>query len=273
MATLRVAQAQELQRLTVESFVLAADTITPKVDAPFHLVVTLRVRERVPEIANLDLPLLAQLDVLGDEHETTSGPQGTRYREMITVAAHTPGAIAIAPATLQAVDARDGKAKEWFTDALTLDVAGRPVIDTAGPLLLRALLWLLAIASLGAIAVLLVRRRSRVVASVPVAPSPPPPPQSVVARTRRQQAQDALTVLQRERTRAAAAMVRAAIWRMVGASEGETLGDVLQRPGSDEAVMRELLISLERSAFTYESDLHSAIDDACSALERYIGSA
>ena len=37
--------------------------------------------------------------------------------------------------------------------------------------------------------------------------------------------------------------------------------------------MRDLLTAFERSAFTYDDDLDAAIDDACRALERYIGSA
>ena len=40
---------------------------------PFHLIVTLRVRERVTRIDNLELPLLAELELLGDERETQSG--------------------------------------------------------------------------------------------------------------------------------------------------------------------------------------------------------
>ncbi len=66
--------------------------------------------------------------------------------------------------------------------------------------------------------------------------------------------------------------VRAAVWRTIGASEGATLADVLRRPGSDEVPLRDVLIALERSAFTYDADLSPAIEDACGALERYAGS-
>jgi hypothetical protein len=277
------ALGQVLQRLTVQSFDLSADTAAPRVDVPFHLILTLRVRERVSQIENLNLPILAQLELLGDERETTSGPHATFYRETIAVVAHDPGAIAIAPATLQAIDARDGKAKQWFTNGLTLHVvgAGSRALGNGGRLLLAGtlsilrfllwlLLWVLGIGCIAAIALLLFRRRRRVVA----APAQPAPELLAPAvRSRREQAADALAVLRTERTRAAAVAVRAAIWRMVGASDGETLGDVLRRPGSNEMTMRGLLIALERSAFTYDEDLRAAIDDACAALERYIGSA
>jgi hypothetical protein len=238
---------------------------------PFRLILTLHVRERVAAIENLNLPILAQLELLGDERETASGPHGTQYRETIAVVAHAAGAIAIAPATLQAIDARDGKPKEWYTNALTLHVAGAGshVLRTGAHLLLRVVLWGLGIGCIAAVAVLLFRRRPPpAVAAAPLRVAP-----LVVVRSRREQAKDALAVLRAERTRSAAVAVRAAMWRMVGASDGETLGDVLRRPESSDGTMRDLLVALERSAFTYDGDLRVAIEDACAALERYIGSA
>jgi hypothetical protein len=274
------AHGQSLQRLTVQSFVLSADTTSPHVDVPFHLVLTLHVRERVSEIENLDLPVLSGLDLLGDERETVTTPSGTQYRETVTVVAHTAGTMTISAATLQAIDARDGKPKEWFTNTLTLNIVAAPsrVLGNAASAVgagilaaLRFILWLLAwvvgIACLAAIAVLLVRRRRRVAPVAPVAAAPQMP---VAERSNRERAQDALAVLRTERTRAAAVSVRAAIWAMVGASDGETLGDVLRQNRSADVTLRNVLIALERSAFTYDSDLSAAIDDACSALERYI---
>ena len=119
--------------------------------------------------------------------------------------------------------------------------------------------------------VVLIARRRPKPAPIPMpAPvTPPPPPPVVVVRSRRQEIEDALTVLRAERTRVAAVRVRTAVWRMVGASEGETLADVLRRPQTNDPVQRRLLIALERSAFTYDDDLRAAIDDACAALERY----
>ncbi|HZV77146.1 MAG TPA: hypothetical protein VFF63_05280 [Candidatus Babeliales bacterium] len=274
------ARAQTLQRLTVESFALSTDQGTPKAGAVFHLTVALNVRERVSSIENLDLPMLAQLDLLGDERQTVSGPRGTQYRETIAVSAPNGGPIAVAPATLQAIDARDGKAKQWYTNGLTLHVVATAssVLQTgAQPFFaalwfaLRALLWLIAAISVVLLAVVLFRRR-RAPAPLLVAaahPMPVTPPE----RSRRQHAEDALTVLAAERTRAAAVVVRGAIWRMVGAAEGETLGDVLGRPQSKDLTMRGLLIALERSAFTYDDDLSGAIEDACAALRRYIDAA
>jgi len=231
--------------------------------------------------------MLAQLELLGDEREMTTGVSGTQYRESITVVAHDAGTIALAPATLQAIDARDGKAKEWFTNSLTLYVTGAPsrALNAGWHALLAAMLavlrfvawllaWVLGIGCAAMILLLLIRRRRRAVQSLNLTPAvpPAPPPAPALRRSRRQQAHDALTVLRAERSRPAAIAVRGAIWRMVGASEGETLADVLRRADARDATTRALLIALERSAFTYDADFSAAVDDACSALERFIES-
>ncbi|HVR45810.1 MAG TPA: hypothetical protein VMT95_04105 [Candidatus Binatia bacterium] len=272
--------AQALARLTVQTFWLTSDTPRPRVDQPFHLIVTLRVRERVAQITNLELPLLADVELLGDERQTVSGRSGTLYRETITVVAHRGGSLAIAPATLQAIDARDGKAKQWYTNSLTLNVvgvstsalrAGASQLLSRAVAVLRVLLWVLGVAVVACLIAILLRRGRRSVVVVPRASEPAPAP-PIVVRTPRDQLQDALVVLRAERTRASAVAVRGAIWRMIGANDGATLGDVLRRRESVVPETRELLIALERGAFTYDDDLQAAIQDACFALERAMGS-
>ena len=264
--------------MTVESFALSADTNDPVAGVPFHLVVMLRTRQQVAEIGNIDLPVLAQLDLLGDERQTVAGSSGTQYRETITVVARVPGTIEIAPATLQAIDARDGKPKQWFTNGLELRVrvngavqarAGAQAVWAVGALVLRALLWLFGIGCVGALAMLLFRRRRVAAPPAPVSaaepPAPPAPEPSPTAEL-----EDALVVLRAERTRAAAESARSAARRMVGAGDGETLADVLARPQCSGNAMRDLLTSLERSAFTHDGDLHSAVDDGIASIERYL---
>jgi hypothetical protein len=272
--------AQALARLTVQTFWLTSDTARPRVDEPFHLIVTLRVRERVAQIANLELPLLADVELLGDERQTVSGRTGTLYRETITVVAHRGGSLAIAPATLQAIDARDGKAKQWYTNSLTLNVGGVSTsalrrgaaqLMSQAIAVLRVLLWVLGIAVVVLAIVILLRRRRRP-GVVPPAPAPAPAPPPILVRSRLDQLEDALVVLRAERTRASAVAVRGAIWRMIGANDGATLGDVLRRRESSVPETRQLLIALERSAFTYDDDLQAAIQDACFALEHAMGS-
>jgi len=283
IASPRAVSAQPLPRLTVQTFWLTSDTARPKVDEPFHLVVTLRVRERVAQITNLELPFLADVELLGDERQTVGSTSGTLYRETITVVAHRPGSLSIEPATLQAIDARDGQPKQWYTNSLTLNVggvsasalrAGAAEIWSGAIAVLRVLLWVLGVAVVVAAIIMLLRRRrlaGAVAAAAPPVPAPAPRP--VIQRSRRDQLEDALVVLRAERTRASAIAVRAAIWRMIGADDGATLGDVLRRRESAAPETRELLIALERSAFTYDDDVQAAIQDACFALERAIGAA
>jgi hypothetical protein len=275
-------RATSLQRLTVTSFTLSADTLSPQIEVPFRLMVSLHVREAVPEIDNLNLPILAELELQGDERQTRAGPGGTDYIETIEVIAHHTGDISIAPATLQAIDARDGKPKQYSTNPLTLHVVGGALeplqqggsfAAAALALALRVLEWLVAITVVIIAVVWLFRRRRRTPPPPPPAPAAPMPVAVPVARpvrSLREQLQDALTVLRAERTRAAAVRVRSAVWGMVGASDGETLADVLQRPQANDPRMRDLLRALERAAFTYDDDLTAAIGDACDALERYL---
>jgi hypothetical protein len=282
LASAGTGRGQTLQRLTVQTFVLSTDTMQPQVDVPFHVIVTLHVRERVSQITNLQLPMLAQLELLGDERQTLSDPRGTQYREVVTVVVHDAGHFAIAPATLQAIDARDGKPKQWFTNDLPLSVhssATRIANGVADGLLryvariFAALIWLALLVGAAVLTIILLRRRA------PVAPTLAPVVEPVSyqrvpseAELRRRQIDDALLVLRAERTRSAAVRVRAAVWRSIGAPEGETLGDVLCRPGCSEGPLRDLLVALERSAFTYDEDLAAAIDDAGAALEHYADS-
>lgn len=268
------AHAQSLQRLTVLSFALASDTGAPSAGVPFHLVVTLRVRERVGRIDNLELPILAELELLGDERRLDAASDGTSYRETIAVVARNAGKLAIGPALLQAIDPRDRRAKQYSTNGLTLNVTGSaPSLESpasAALAVLRIALWLAGAACAIAVVVLTLRRR-RVSTPAPAPPPPaPPPPLPARVRSTTDELADALSVLRTERTRATAVRVRALVWHVLGATEGETLTDVLRRPQAALPRTRELLRSLERASFTYDADVPAAIDAAVHALQRYI---
>ncbi len=276
-----VVRAAPLQRLTVTSFTLTADTAKPELEVPFHLIVSLHVRETVPEIDNIELPVLVDVELLGDTRATQAGPGGTDYRETITVVAHHTGKIALAPATLQVIDARDGKGKQYSTNPLNLQVVGATIPtapdevtpalwNIARQLLGWVLIWAIGIGAIVLIVVLLARRRPQA-APAPVGTPPPPEPRPVLpVRTRRQRLQDALTVLRADRNRPTAVRVRTVVWELIGASEGETLADVLRRPEAADPRMAGVLRALERAAFTYDDDVAPAIDAACEALERFL---
>ncbi|MGA7747200.1 MAG: hypothetical protein WBG27_08365 [Candidatus Aquilonibacter sp.] len=274
-AMVSTANAQSLQRLTVTQLTLAADTTTPQIEVPFHLIVTAHVRQRIAELDNLDLPILAELELLGSERTTVASRSGgSTYRETITVVAHHSGAITIAPVTLDAVDARDGKAKRYFSNSLTIRVAGPGSAIVAaddawqgmralGAALLRLLVIVIGIVGVVFLVVALIRRR----------PPPPAPvvtlaPAKPVARNPKDALREALERLRHERTRAGAMRARSIVRRMVGASDTETLADVLQRPLAADPSLRDLLRALERAGFTYDADLNVAVAAAIAQLER-----
>jgi hypothetical protein len=270
-----VASAQSLQRLNVTQLTLAADTSTPQIEVPFHLIVTARVRERISELDNLDLPILSELELLGDEHMVTAARGGSTYRETITVVAHHSGTITIAPVTLDAIDARNGKPTRFSSNPLVLHVAGpsAAVVATVnawqaiGSLfaaLLRVLLWVLGIGVVLFIFAALIRRRPAQTPSPVVTLAPPKP----VIVDPREQLREALAGLQRDRTRAGAMRARHIVRRMVGATDAETLADVLRRPLATDRDIRDLLRALERAGFTYDADLGVAIAAAIAQMER-----
>jgi hypothetical protein len=272
--------AQSLQRLTPTVFTFTADTSRPELQVPFHLIVTLHVKEPVGSIDRVTLPILSDLQLGGDERALQSSANGTDYRETITVIATHTGEIDLAPVTLAAIDGRDGKAKQFYTNALKLTVVGgaleplqqggsflQGVWDAAG----AVFGWVLGIGCAIAVVVLFLRRRPRrEPATAPaIAPLPVQPVRAAGPRSRRDQLQDALSVLRVERSRAGAVRVRAAVWRSLGAAEGETLADVLARPDLDPRIAG-VLRALERAAFTYDQDVPQAVDAACDALEKYL---
>jgi hypothetical protein len=272
LAAPAAARAQSLQRLTVTQFTFSASTYAPALEVPFHLIITVHVKERISDLNYLDLPVLAQLELLGDERRLASSAQGTTYTETIEAVAHHTGTITIAPATLDAVDPRDNKAKQYSSNTLVLHVTGGALKPFANPVpdlarvqhaLARLFLTLVTVAALVAVVVLFFRRAPRRPGPQP-AYLPPPVP----VRDPRDRLRDALATLRVEQTRATAMKVRALVRAMVGAGEKETLGDVLRRPLAAEPGMRDLLVALERATFTYESDLRAAIDVAIARLER-----
>jgi hypothetical protein len=260
------AGAQSLERVTVTSFSLASDEPAPKVDTRFHLIITLGIAQRVDDVENLQLPDLSALEVLGDERGLSAAPQGSLYREVLTVAAHGTGSITIAPATFDAIDARDGKAKQWSTNSIVIHVVGQPAAATSA---LRVLLGRILLATgvgvivLGAL-MLPVLRKPPPVTAPPPRPSPEPP---TAALTVRDQLREALALLRSDPTRGGVMRARAILHRMVGASHGETLDDVMLRAKNAHPELLAVLPSIERAAFTHDEDFARARIDAENALE------
>ena len=263
------ARAETLQHLRVTALTLSADTGSPRIEVPFHLIVLAHVREHVTELDNVDLPILAELELLGDEHTLIADTGGTTYRETITVVAHHGGTITIAPVTLDAIDARDGIAKRFSSNSLTLHVLGPLAAPVELPSSGGRIAWvpvLVAFAATFALWLAVVARRRRP-APVPVPRVTLPPPVPVAPRDPRERVRAWLGQLRSQPTRGGAMLVRAEVRRSVGASETETLADVLQRPLARDPATARLLRALERAGFTYDSDVQAAIAAALAQLE------
>lgn len=260
------AQAQQYQRLHVRSFTLSSDTARPQLEQPFHVTLTIRVSENLAQLENVFLPTFFGAEELGDEQQITHGPGGTTYRETLTLVGHARGMLSVSPAYLDAIDARDGKAKRFVSNALQLPIGGGPIGMLRRTLRTAALAVIEVVLVAAAVFVLiaLFRRRPRRPAE-PAAAAPEVPP--VVVDPPKNELAGALERLRARRDRSAVMSVRAALWHLAGATSGETLSDVLRRPAATDVHLRRLLLIVERAAFIEHARLNGAIDEVLSERE------
>jgi hypothetical protein len=272
------ARAAQLQRLHVIALTLSANTRAPHADQSYRLIVFAHVRERVADLDNLVLPNLSGLEVTGGDRKRVAPAAGggTNYYETIGVTAHQAGAMVIAPAYLEAIDARDGKAKRFLSNDLKIYVTGTQTMpygsltSTILGTALSILAWMVGLTIVVTV-VTLVFLRPR---GSPARPAPPAtlalPRADSLAASPRDRLRNAAAELRAMPTRANALRVREAAWRLAGASGGETLSDVLRRPPAADAALRELLVAAERAAFTHDGDLAAAIGAVLQMLDRYL---
>ncbi len=116
--------AQAYQRLHVRSFTLTSDAMRPRTEEPFDVTLTIHVDEHVGRIENVFLPTFVGAEELGDERSISSDASGSTYRETLRLVAHASGDLAISRAYLEAIDARDGRTKQFFSNDLHIVVAG-----------------------------------------------------------------------------------------------------------------------------------------------------
>lgn len=263
------AHAQQLARLHVQSFALSSDTMRPKVEVPFNVTLTIRVKENLSgTLDNVILPSFSGAEELGDERVHSSGPGGTVYRETMRLIAHSRGPLTIGSAYLDAIDARDGKPKRFISNDLHLTVEGGPLLNAWAPLraVLRALLELVLIAAAIFVIVAIFRRRPVPKYETP-SPIPPPP---VAALTPQELLRQRLEQLRKHRDRQNVLRVRKALWDSIGAHDGETLADALIRPEARDPQIRSLLLRVERAAFIEDARLPEAIDGVVAERESTI---
>ena len=255
------AAAQTLSRLHVRDFGMTAAPATLRIGETLRLRIVVRFGDSVTQVDNLTLPDLSGFDSLGDERRCTSARGASECTEVITLSPTVAGDRTIAPATLDAVDATNGKPSHFATNAVTVHVIGAP-IPVAQPLFDRLLKPLVILVVVGAAAYALLwgfARRSR-------APQPRVPVPPVVPAPDVDPWPELIARLRRDRSRTAVVALREELRRRAGAKDEETLTLLLARRPADPW-LNGALRAVERAAFVDDADLAAAIDDALAALE------
>ncbi len=265
------ASAEALARLHVRAFTLTADPKSLRVGDTLRLRIVARLDERVSQLDNVTLPDLSGFDSLGDERVCTSSASGSECSEVMTLTPTVAGDRTIAPATLDAIDARNGKPSHFATNPITIHVdpaaSQPPDVPNAPNALVDDLLRPLAILVIvGAAAYALLWGFGRRKTAPPPVPPPAPsaPPASVDPLPQ------LIAALAEQRTRARVVALRDELRRRIGAREHETLGDLLRRRAAGaDATFVDVLRALERAAFVDDAQLARAIDEALRALSKW----
>ncbi len=252
-----------LQRFHVLGFRVTSDTPRPQVGVPFHVTVTVHVRERITQLQYLSSPTFSGLENLGGRHSITEARGGgSIYSETLTLVAHAPGPVAIGSAYLDAVDLHDGKTKRFISNNLILNVIGTAPPNPWGTIR-TVLLIVLGLLLLAAVIFAMVRRRrhqdTASDAAQPFIDNPLPAPEIGLG--------EALANLRVRRDRSSVLHVREALRSIAGASQSETLGDLLQHAPVRDEDLRRMLIAIEHAAFVHDTRLQQAIDGALAADE------
>ena len=253
------ARAQSLARLHVAAFAMSIDRSSARVGEPLHLSIAARLGEPLTALDDVTLPDLAAFDELGDERRCTASTIGSTCVETIALAARRGGILTIAPAELDAIDARNGRASRFLTNAVTVRIEGgaagdgvRDTIDDLAGVFLRGTLVVVVVLGAALALVWAIGRRRPGPAAAP-ALAPIEAPVDADARYR-----NLVRELEREPTRERARAVRDALRSRAGARDDETLGDLVSR-GAIPPGARASAFALERAAFCEDERVDDAI--------------
>jgi len=247
---------------------MTAEPKSLRVGETLRLRIVAHVDENVLQLDNVTLPDLSGFDSLGDERRCATSGHGSDCVEVMTLSPTEGGDRTIAPTTLDAIDARNGKPSHFATNSVTIHVAGALQPNGVTRALLDDLLKPIAILVIvGAAAYALlwgfVRRK-------PLPAPLPAPARPVTPATPIDPLPQLIAALARERTRACVLAVRDELRRRVGAREEETLDDLFARlAAGDDPAVAGALRAVERAAFVDDSQLDGAIDDALRALSKW----
>jgi hypothetical protein len=263
---------QTLPRLHVHSMTMSANPGRVRLGEVARLVLGVHVDERIPRLDNVTLPDLSGFDVLGDERRCVAARRGTDCMETLSIAPTVSGVRTIGPFWLDAVDARDGKAKRFGSNPVTVTVAEPSALAPNGGLAHLAADLARAVAIVALLVVALValflgfrrsRRRGSVVPTNPSAPLPLPPEVDEEARYRAM-----IERLRAQPSRSRVLAVRRRLRRRVGAQSDETFTDLTTRGVQlEDPSAMEALRLIERAAFVGDAHLVAAVHDALPALD------
>jgi hypothetical protein len=177
----------------------------------------------------------------------------------------------IAGATLEAIDARSGRAVRFSSNPVTIHVEGVPLpnyfLQALLDGLLRPFLILVLVAAVSYAALWGWRRRPKPVQ--PEAPPPPPKPQQPAPAP---PLRGLVAALAAHPTRVNALAVRGELRRGIGAGDEETLADLQARGATrGDLDLDSALRATEIAAFADETRVGDAVAEALGPLRRLAG--
>jgi hypothetical protein len=283
------AQTQGLQQLSIAILTMAADHTHVVVGKPFHLTIHAHVTQRITRLDNLTLPGLADFDEVSREAHMTPAAGGTDYDEVLTLKPKHAGEIEIAPVTIDAINTQSMKPSRFSSTEQVVIHAVTDASQSSGPspeILARDA----AIAVISLLVAYLTfriggtffdwtvdsyRRRRTHPKQVPpvMSESYARPP---VRMTPVEQFRLAITMVKRDPSASSAETLRLALRAALGATEEETMADIVGRIAlEDRSILERALRAAERAAFIDTNLRRSAIEDglpifeiACRRLEK-----
>lgn len=259
----RAGVAATLPVLRVDALAMRADRTHVAIGDVFHVAVHVHVRERVESLDDLRIPDIGTLQLLGDERTATHGAGGTDVVETLTLESAQSGTFTLAPAYIDAVDARDHRPKRFSAQHPVVITVGAPArVPTASAPRFEGLraalaavwgvLWrtvlALALFVIGIVAAARVLRRPR-----PVIPNAVEGPPAVVAANvgpPPSQADRVANALRAYRTTpggAALERLREELFIAAGVDAGATLRDALL--AAPRGPLHDALIAADDAAF------------------------
>jgi len=281
--------AQNLQQLTIPMLTLAADKTHVPVGQPFHLTVHAHITQNITHLDNLTLPSLSDFDEVSREAHLVPAAGGSDYDEVLTLKPKHEGDIEIAPVTIDAINAETMKPSRFSsTEQVVIHAGADPANkDSLTPQVLERY------AAIGVISFFIAYLTFRIGGTLfdwavdaykawrtRPAPTPPsnviPTSLQLASMSAVERFRLAITTLQRDPSESSAEALRTALRDALGATEEETMADILARmPESERSILGRALRAAERAAFIDTSLRRSAIDDglpifeiACQRLEK-----